>query len=319
MHGGKFAYAKLDRGPCRMKTRCMNAKNADVAKAGIARGGDQRQTTAGVQGVDFAAVWGDWPTLKSEIAEELQEIEELDRPVHERWESLVDMEDRGPLERAEIRRLFKKKLQCSRRKRPFPKRDGARLSELLNEREIAELEKRMPKPNVTDAAERKITRKVVNRDLVVRAILQPSRLQAQTTRRRPRREIPTRANTLASVNNLSLIFQKIGVLLASERPDIQLLASEWSKSPALTMKRISAFVEACIMRRVFPSQPTQRQLEQLLSDAETRELKSSGKGKLAILRHEIQLSIAPNVTIDAADKSHRRTMQKARKIAATEL
>ena len=81
--------------------------------------------------------------LGPDIANALREIEVAAEDQFDRWEHFVSLDNRSEKEQAKIRQLYDKQRKLRARKRDLSPLDAARLSALLNEPEIAELEQEM--------------------------------------------------------------------------------------------------------------------------------------------------------------------------------
>ena len=117
-----------------------NAKRAASANA-VEPSKPKKQAGASMPDRDRAASLDDLGP--DDIANALRENEVAEKDQFARWELLVNWDNRSKQERAEIRRLEDKQKKLQAKKRDLSPSDAARLSELRNEAEIAELDKAM--------------------------------------------------------------------------------------------------------------------------------------------------------------------------------
>ena len=250
--------------------------------------------------------------LGPDIANALREI---DAPM----KFLVSRGNRSKKEHAEIRKLIKEQRTLRKEKCDLSPKEAARLSELLNERAIAELE------NAENIAEKEqahpyqeqideITSERLGRPLVWEAIHEPEKLLARinhSSNRKNQKDRAAQDSAAKSHDRLSLIFWRIGTELASASPEGW--AEELLANPDLTLRRLEAFVKGCVQLR--GDAPKGAKIERRLVTLEAEPFvhaEAKRRKKLVEdVRCEVQAEAGFKVDPHVADKFARQVRKKA--------
>lgn len=290
----------------------MNAEHAENANA-AKTSNRNNQWRAPVSVAGRGRVAG----LVDEVGNASHEIDAVEYARFARWKDLVSAMNRSAAERKEINALWKDRRRLQAENRDLSPRDTARLSELLNEREIAEIEK-AEKEQEHPYQERidEVLSDRLGRDLVWQAIHEPKKLLARITRTSNRKnQLPslTQDSAAKSYERLSVIFWRIGTELAAASPEGW--AEELLANPDLTLLRLEAFVKGCAQLR--GEAPRGAKIERELVTLEEAPLVHAEakrrKITVAAVRHEVQRNCGFTGTENAADKFAKQVLKRANK------
>ncbi len=285
----------------------MNAENANAAKTSNRK--NQRGAPVSVAGKCRTAGPVD------EVGNALHEIDAVEYAQFARWKHLVSAMNRSVPERKEINDLWEERRELRAKKRDLSPQDAARLSELLNEREIAEIEKaekdqEHPYQEQID----KLFPIRIGRNLVWQAIYEPKPLLARikrTSNRKNQLPCSTQDSAAKSYDRLFVIFWRIGTELAAASPEGW--AEELLANPDLTLLRLEAFVKGCTQLRGDAPRGAKMERELAVLDAEPFVHAEAKRRKITVaaLRHEVQRHCGFTGTENAADKFAKQVLKRA--------
>lgn len=140
--------------------------------------------------------------------------------------------------------------------------------------------------------------RLVGRDLIRHSVLRPDQTRKaaarawRTIRKKHLQQSGAKLSEGASLDALTAFFCRLGAGLASSSLMIDALASEWLADREKTLRRINAYVDACLVRRFDDKKHAEvsGHINTLEAEhrAQLRYRRSDRKRKLAALRHEEQ-------------------------------